>query len=87
MGYVTYGWLETGGCKSLETGMIHGQHIKKYGRKIFRLQVSSVLVSASTLKCLSIGTPKAINFPFGINGKLMVLGVPILEHIRNSSGE
>ena len=28
-----------------------------------------------TLKCLSIGTPETINFPFGTNGKLMVLGV------------
>ena len=33
------------------------------------------------LKCLSIGTPKTINFPFVPNGKLMVLGVPIFEHI------
>ena len=30
-----------------------------------------------TLKCLSIGTPKTINFPFVPNGKLMVLDVPI----------
>ena len=29
--------------------------------------------------CLNIGTPKKINFPFGTNGKLMVLGVPILS--------
>ena len=27
---------------------------------------------ASTLKCLSIGTPKIINFPFVSNGKFMV---------------
>ena len=31
---------------------------------------------------LNIGTPKHINFPFGTNGKLMVLGVPILKHLR-----
>ena len=30
-----------------------------------------------TLKCLSIGTPKAINFPFVSNEKLMFLGVPV----------
>ena len=36
-----------------------------------------------TLKCLNIGTPKSINFPFGTNGKLIDLGVPILlTHIR-----
>ena len=34
-----------------------------------------------TLKCLSIGTPKIINFPFVSNGKLMFLGVPIFKHI------
>ena len=32
-----------------------------------------------TLLCLDIGTAKAVNFPFGTNGKLMVLGVPILS--------
>ena len=32
--------------------------------------------------CLNIGTPKTINFPFGTNGNLTVLGVPILKHIR-----
>ena len=32
--------------------------------------------------CSNIGTPKTINFPFGTNGKLMVLGVPILKHFR-----
>ena len=26
-----------------------------------------------TLKCLSIGTPTTINFPFVANGKLMVI--------------
>ena len=34
-----------------------------------------------TLKCLSIGTPKAINFPFISNEKLMFLGVPVFKHI------
>ena len=27
-------------------------------------------------------TPKIINFPFGTNGKLLVLGVPKFKHIR-----
>ena len=35
----------------------------------------------ATLKCLNIGTPKTINFPFVPNGKLMILGVPIFKHI------
>ena len=32
--------------------------------------------------CSNVGTSKIINFPFGTNGKLMVLGVPILKHFR-----
>ena len=43
--------------------------------------IFSILHGPYTLKCLSIGTPKTINFPFVPNGKLMVLGVPIFEHI------
>ena len=31
--------------------------------------------------CLNIGIPKSISFPFGTNGKLIDLGVPILVHI------
>ena len=30
----------------------------------------------------SFGTPNNINFPFGTNGKLTVLGVQILKHFR-----
>ena len=33
--------------------------------------------------CSNIGTSKKIiNFPFGTNGKLMVVGVPIFKHFR-----
>ena len=34
-----------------------------------------------TLMHIYIGTPKNIYFPFGTNGKLMILGVPIIKHI------
>ena len=30
----------------------------------------------ATVMCLSIETPKIINFPFVPNGKLIILGVP-----------
>ena len=33
----------------------------------------------STLKCLSIGTPKIINFPFVSNGKLMCFRGPNIQ--------
>ena len=32
--------------------------------------------------CLNIGTPNNHRFPFVINGKVVVLGVPILKHFR-----
>ena len=32
--------------------------------------------------CLNTGIPETINFPFGTNGKLMVLGAPIFKHFR-----
>ena len=32
--------------------------------------------------CLNTGAPKNINFSSETNGKLMVLGVPILKHFR-----
>ena len=31
---------------------------------------------------LNIGTPTNHHFPFGTNGKVVVLGVPILKHFR-----
>ena len=40
-----------------------------------------IKVVYDTLKCLSIGTPKIINFPFVSNEILMILGVPIFNHI------
>ena len=39
------------------------------------------LLYDNTLKCLSIGTPKAINFPLVSNEKFMFLGVPVFKHI------
>ena len=38
--------------------------------------------SLPQLRTRYIRTPKAINFPFGTNETLMVLGVPILMKIR-----
>ena len=32
--------------------------------------------------CLILGHLKTVNFPFGTNGKLRVLGVPILKHYK-----
>ena len=39
----------------------------------------SFLAQNITLKCLSIGTPKIINFPFVSNGKLIVFRCPNIQ--------
>ena len=36
-----------------------------------------------TLKCLCIGTPKIINFPFASNGKSIVITCPIIQAHHN----
>ena len=38
-----------------------------------------------TLKCLSIGTPKAINFPFVSNEKLMFIRCPSIQAHYNEA--
>ena len=38
-----------------------------------------------TLKCLSIGTPKIINFPFVSNGKLMIFRCPNIQTDYNEA--
>ena len=37
------------------------------------------------LKCLSIGTPKIINFPFVSNGKLMIFRCPNIQTDYNEA--
>ena len=39
----------------------------------------------STLKCLSIGTPKIISFPFVSNGKLMIFRCPYIQTDYNEA--
>ena len=38
--------------------------------------------SSLIIMCSNVGTPKIINFPFGANGKLMFLDVPIFKHFK-----
>ena len=51
--------------------------------KIYYILVSQNLGNYSLIyiiMCLNIGTPNNHHFPFGTNGKVVVLGVPILKH-------
>ena len=45
------------------------------GSSASNIQTDQFVLSGNTVICFNIGTPKSINFPFGTNGKLMVLGV------------
>ena len=47
--------------------------------------VPSALTFNSTLKCLSIGTPNLINFPFVSNGKLMIFRCPNIQAHYNEA--
>ena len=47
--------------------------------------LGSSSVSIYTLKCLSIGTPKIINFPFVSNGKLMIFRCPNIQTDYNEA--
>ena len=47
------------------------------------MQDGTISPSDYTLKCLSIGTHKTINFPFVLTGNLMAIHIPIYKHITN----
>ena len=49
------------------------------------LNFLSMFSKLYTLKCLSIGTPNAINFPFVANGKLMVFRCPNIQAHYNEA--
>ena len=49
---------------------------KSYSNPFALRTVVTLWISECTLKCLSIGTPKTINFPFVAKGKLMVFRCP-----------
>ena len=72
------GQKENGRVASLESLLSHP--VTSFLLEIQKL-TSFRYPQIGTLKCLSIGTPKIINFPFVSNGKLMFLGVPIFKHI------
>ena len=52
--------------------------------KIYYFQVSQNLgtLQHQIIMCLNTGTPYNHHFHFGTNGKVVVLGVPILKHFR-----
>ena len=51
--------------------------------EVFNVLLCTVL--DTTLKCLSIGTPKIINFPFVSNGKFMIFRCPNIQTAYNEA--
>ena len=62
--------------------MTAADNIHKYFSIVFQNQFFK---SSITLKCLSIGTPKIINFPFVSNGKLMIFRCPNIQTDYNEA--
>ena len=52
---------------------------------VFPKQPEKIVGFCYTLKCLSIGTPKTIDFPFVSNGKLMVFRCPNIQAHYNEA--
>ena len=50
-------------------------------KTVMSLRCQTLMGYTCTLKCLRMGTPKTITFPFVPIGNLMVLDVPIYKHI------
>ena len=69
-------------CKQLFCSHVYSKDIRKHScAHTAATGVGFVYVITHTLLImLKMGTPKPIDFLFGINRKLMVLGVPILKH-------
>ena len=53
-----------------------------YPLKTKKTGILQSLRNKTTLICINIGTPKAVNFPFVPDRRLIILGVPIIRHIR-----
>ena len=53
--------------------------------RMFKVKWQQLYRALDTLKCLSIGTPKIINFPFVSNGKLMFFRGPNIQALCNEA--
>ena len=51
----------------------------------FEILVATTEAVETTLKCLSIGTPNIINFPFVSKGKLMIFRCPNIQTDYNEA--
>ena len=83
--FIGLGNTNTIKCLSIGTPKNNKIFICSKGKIIFRCPKIWAHYSLITM-CSIIGTPKTINFPFGTNGKLMVLGVPILALAQDLNG-
>ena len=59
--------------------------VNSQGKERFFFLKEQRLLFKRTLKCLSIATPKIINFPFVSNGKLMIFKCPNIQTDYNEA--
>ena len=67
-------------CLSIGTPKSNELSIFPYRILIVFLYPKIYIYNSLIIMFINIGTPKNINFPFGTNGKLKVLGVPKFKH-------
>ena len=53
-----------------------------YHRNLHRIIKKTHVTLSGTSYCPILGHLNIIHFPFGTNGKVLLLGVPVLQHIR-----
>ena len=68
---------------------INFRHFKSdnltFGHSSLTRYLQGIMQKIPTLKCLSIGTPKTINFPIVSNGKLMIFRCPNIQAHYNEA--
>ena len=88
----SYSWINTVSYPTWPLTPISSghQHIQfnqscRYRDYILKYFSYSSIKTAITLKCLSIGTPNIINFPFVSNGKLIIFRRPNIQTDYNEA--
>ena len=72
-------------AKSSRKANRKSQNVLLFIKNERKKEVEKLQLLISTLKCLSIGTPKIINFPFVSNGKLMIFRCPNIQTDYNEA--
>ena len=71
------------GCLAQPVGELFHDVARRTSVKVYNnaFQQKVIFCSLNIVTCLNFGTPRIIDFPFGTNGKLFILGVPVLSSL------